>query len=62
MNAAQVVAVLVVVASAVLAFLLGQSDVTFDPVVKLVLGAANVAVTTLALYLRVTLPGRSTPS
>lgn len=61
-NIAQVVAGVLVVSSAVLAFLLSQPDVVFEPAIRVILGAMNVGVTALALYLRVTLPGQSRPS
>ncbi len=59
-NIAQVVAGILVVSSAILAFLLSQPDVVFAPMVRVILGAANVGVTALALYLKVVLPGQST--
>lgn len=58
-NIAQVVAGVLVVSSAVLAFLLSQPDVVFAPMVRVILGAANVGVTALALYLNVRLPGQA---
>lgn len=59
MNLAQIVAGILVVTSAVLAFLLSQPDVVFEPMVRVILGAANVGVTAMALYLKVALPGQS---
>lgn len=61
-NLAQVVAGVLVVSSAILAFLLSQPDVVFEPQIRVILGAANVGVTALALYLRVTLPGQTKPA
>lgn len=61
-NLSQIVAGLILVTSAVLAFLISQPDIQFSPLVRVALGAANVGVTTLALYLRVTLPGQSGPA
>ena len=59
-NLRQIVAGVIIVSSAVVSFLLvGQSDIVFDPVIKVVLGAANVALTTLGLYLNVRMPGQS---
>lgn len=60
-NLGQILAGVLVVLSAVLAFLLSQPDVVFEPMVRVILGAANVGVTTLALYLKVSLPGQSRP-
>lgn len=60
-NLQRVVAGILVVTSAVLAFLLSQPDVTFDPQIRVILGAANIGVTTLALYLNVQLPGKPQP-
>lgn len=57
----RIVAGVLVVLSAVLAFLLSQPDVVFEPMVRVILGAANVAVTTLALYMNVALPGKPRP-
>ena len=54
----KIVAGVLVVLSAVLAFLLSQPDVVFEPMVRVILGAANVGVTTLALYMNVALPGK----
>ena len=48
MNKANAITVLLVVASAVLPYLLSQSDVTIPPVLKVVLTAANIAVVALA--------------
>lgn len=60
-NLQRVVAGVLVVTSAVLAYLLSQPDVTFEPTIRVILGAANIGVTTLALYLNVSLPGKPTP-
>ena len=49
---------IIVVLSAVVSFaLLPQPDFTIPPIVKFVLGILNVALTTVALYLRVQMPG-----
>lgn len=62
MNVARITAGVIIVSSAVVSFLLvGQTDIVFDPVVKVVLGAANVALTTLGLYLNVRMPGQAGP-
>lgn len=45
------ITVIVVVASSILSFLLGQPTGTFDPSVVLVLGALNVGLTALARFL-----------
>lgn len=58
-NLAQVIAGVLVVSSAVLSFLLSQPDVVFEPPIRVILGAANIGVTTLALYLNVRMPGQS---
>jgi len=48
---------IIVVLSAVVSFaLLPQPDFTIPPIVKFVLGILNVALTTVALYLRVQMP------
>jgi hypothetical protein len=62
MNAAQACAAALVVASAVSAFLLTQPDTIIGPLAKAIIGAINVGSTALALYLKVDLPGRNTPS
>lgn len=56
---AQILGGVIIVSDAVTAFLLAQEGVVFDPVVKLVLGAASVALTTLGLYLNVRMPGQT---
>jgi hypothetical protein len=61
-NLSQIVAGILFVSSAVIAFLISQPDVAFSPGIRLILGAANVAVTAMALYLKVQLPGQSRPS
>ncbi len=62
MNGAQIGGALLVVLSAVVSFaLLPQPDFTIPPAVKFVLGCANVALTTLALYLNVRMPGQAKP-
>lgn len=53
----QVLAAVLVVVQVVLAFLLSQPDVTFQPMTRVILGAASAGVTALALYLKVSLPG-----
>ena len=62
MNGAQAVAVLILVLQAVIAFLLSQQDFTFVGLPKVVLGAAAVALNVVALYLKVSLPGRDSTS
>lgn len=62
MNAAQALAALLVVTSAVTAFLLIQPDTVIGPLAKVIIGAINVGSTALALYLKVELPGRATTS
>lgn len=62
MNASQVGGAILVVLSAVVSFaLLPQPDLTIPPLVKFILGGLNVALTTLALYLNVRMPGASKP-
>jgi hypothetical protein len=61
MSLNQIIAVIVVATDAVFAFLAAQPDGTFSPTVKLVFGAASVALTTVALYLRPSLPGQPQP-
>lgn len=58
---AQIVGAVIIVSSAVVSFLLAQQGVVFDPMVALILGALNVALTTLGLYLNVRMPGQSGP-
>lgn len=60
-NLAQIIAGVLFVSSAVIAFLISQPDVAFSPGIRLILGAANVGVTAMALYLKVQLPGQSRP-
>lgn len=55
---AQALAALLVVTSAVTAFLLTQPDTLIGPLPKAIFGAVNVGSTALALYLNVKLPGR----
>lgn len=58
MTTAQVGAAVIVVLSAVVSFaLLPQPDFAIPAAVKFVLGLLNVALTTLALYLKVQMPG-----
>lgn len=49
----QAVALSVLVAQAVVAFLLTQPDVTLPPVVKVGLGALSVGLSTVALFLKI---------
>lgn len=49
----QAVALGVLVAQAVVAFLLTQPDVTLPPIVKVGLGALAVVLSTVALFLRI---------
>lgn len=53
MTRSQVVAAGLVVASAILSFLLTQPDVVLPPVAKVVLGALQVGVTSLSLVLKI---------
>lgn len=62
MNVSQAFAATLVVVSAVTAFLLTQPDTLIGPLAKAIIGAINVGSTALALYLKVQLPGRETPS
>lgn len=56
MTRSQAVAAGLVVASAILAYLLTQPDVVLPPLAKVVLGALNVGVTSLSLVLKITPP------
>lgn len=59
---AQIIGGLLMVASAMLSFMLiPQPDLTIAPIVKFVLGAINVGVTAACLYLNVRMPGQSGP-
>lgn len=58
-NIAQIVGGVILVSQAVIAYLLSQTDVAFDPVPKVMLGAASVGLTALGLYLNVRMPGQS---
>ena len=58
-NVARIVAGVILVSQAVVAFLLAQQDIQFEPATRVVLGAANVGLTALALYLNVRMPGQS---
>lgn len=49
----QAVAAAILVAQAVVAFMLTQPDVVFPPILKLALGCASVGLSTLALFLRI---------
>lgn len=60
-SVAQIVGGVIIVSSAVVSFLLAQTGVEFDPTIQLILGAINVALTTLGLYLNVRMPGQSGP-
>lgn len=53
MSPSQIGAAAIIVASAVLPYLLTQPDYVFPALVKVLLGAANVGVAALALYLKV---------
>lgn len=53
----QLITVIIVTASAVLTFLLGQPQGTFSPAVVLVIGALNVALTAISRFL----PSPGTP-
>lgn len=61
MTLAQVVAGVLVVAQVMLAFLLSQPDVVFEPLVRVLLGTTSAGVTALALYLNVRMPGAPRP-
>lgn len=56
MTRSQLVAGGVLVAQAVVAYLLTQPDVTIPPLLKVVLGAASVALSSVALLLRISPP------
>lgn len=60
-NIAQVIGGVLLVSQAVVAYLLTQTDVAFDGVPKVILGAASVGLTALGLYLNVRMPGQSGP-
>lgn len=62
MNAAQAVAGILVVTSAVASFLQAQPEAVIGPIGKLVIGCISVGTTALALYLKVSLPGRESSS
>jgi hypothetical protein len=53
LNVARVVAGVLIVTQVVLAFLLSQGDVEFQPIVRVALGAASAGVTALAAFLRI---------
>lgn len=55
---AQILGATLIVVQVVLAFLLSQSDVVFEPLVRVILGATSAGVTALALYLNVRMPGQ----
>ena len=57
MNTARVLAGVILVAQAVIAYLLSQQSLSFGPVWTVVLGALSVGLTTLGLYLNVRMPG-----
>lgn len=68
MTRSQAVAAAILVAQAVLAYLLTQPDVTIPPLLKVIFGAASVGLNALALVLRiqpappaVTVPGGDKP-
>lgn len=58
-SVAQVVGGILVVSQVVLAFLLSQPDVIFEPMVRVILGATSAGVTALALWLNVRMPGQA---
>ena len=62
MNSAQALAGILVVAAAILPYLASQPDTIIPPVAKVIIIALNLGVTALALYLKVSLPGRDTTS
>ena len=62
MNLPQIIAVMILVMQAVVAYLLSQTDVTLEGIPKVFLGALSVALSVLALYLKVSLPGRTSTS
>lgn len=62
MNAAQALAGILVVAAAILPYLASQPDSLIPPLAKVVIIALNLGTTALALYLKVSLPGRTTTS
>lgn len=56
----QIIGGVIIVASAMLSFaLIPQPDFIIDPMVKFVLGVANVGLTAAGLYLNVRMPGQS---
>ena len=58
MTSAQTGGAILIVLSAVVSFaLLPQPDLTIPPLAKFILGGLNVGLTTLALYLKVSMPG-----
>lgn len=68
MTRSQAVAAGILVSQGVVAFLLSQQDVVVPPLLKVGLGAASVALSTLALFLKiqpappaVTVPGGAKP-
>jgi hypothetical protein len=61
-NAAQALAGILVVAAAILPYLASQPDSLIPPLAKVVIIALNLGTTALALYLKVSLPGRTTTS
>lgn len=68
MTRSQAVAAGILVAQAILAFLLSQADVAIPPLLKVALGAGSVGLNALALVLRiqpappsVTVPGGAEP-
>jgi hypothetical protein len=58
-NVARILAGVIIVAQAIISYLLLQTDVVFEGTAKLLLGVAAVGVTTLATYLNVRMPGQS---
>jgi hypothetical protein len=58
-NVARIVAGVIIVSQLMVAYLLSQQDVVFSPAWRVILGAANVGLTGLALYLNVRMPGQT---
>ena len=55
---ARIVAGLILVTQAVVAYLLIQTDVPFEGLPKVILGAASVGLVALSQYLNVRMPGQ----
>lgn len=56
-NLARILAGVILVSQAVIAYLITQQTLEFGPVPTVVLGALSVGLTALALYLNVRMPG-----